>query len=326
MGWRATVRSIGAATRRMAKDAAREHARLEKLNAEKLKALEARNAIQAYEQYVAEITSLHRGIDCEVIDWQAAAAIEIPPTPELGHEYEDAARRRHETFKPGLFENMFGTGDKRRDELEAEIARAAEKDAAVHAEALASFERDTADLVAARDMGQRLLEGNADAYLDVVAEVKPFSDIEHLGTNLNLHVYANGDLRIDLRVHGEAIVPQEKYSLRANGSLAVKAMPKGEFYDIYQDYVCSCVLRVAVEIFAVLPLDRVLINATDALLNPRTGHVEEQPLLSVVVVREVLADLNLDRVDPSEALGNFIYNIKFKKTSGFAPVAEVKFP
>jgi hypothetical protein len=326
VGWRGTLRSIGATTRRLAREAAKEHARLEKLNAQKLAAMEARNAIQEFERYVAEITSLHRGTDCEVIDWHAAAATEIPEPPVPGTDYEDAARRRFETFKPGLFETMFGTSDKRRKELEAEISRATEKDVAVHAEALASFEEGTADLVQTRDLGQRLLEGNADSYLDVVAEVKPFSDIEHLGTNLNLHVYANGDLRIDLRVHGEEIVPKDKYSLRTNGSLQTKAMPKGEFYEIYQDYVCSCVLRVAVEIFAVLPLERVLINATDALLNPRTGHVEELPLLSVIVGRDTLQNLNLDRVDPSDAMGNFIHNMKFRKTGGLTPVPEVKFP
>jgi hypothetical protein len=326
VGWRATLRTIGAATRRLAKETAREHARLEKLNKQKLAAMEARNAVQTYAQYIAEITGLHRGIDCEIIDWHAAAATEIPDAPALGHEYEEAARHRHATFKPGLIENMFGSGDKRRQELHDDIARAAERDRAVHAEALANFERDTADRVQTRDMAQKILSGDADSYLEIVAEVKPFSDIEHLGTNLNLHVYANGDLRIDLRVHGEAIVPQEKYELRANGSLSVKTMPKGEFYELYQDYVCSCLLRVAVEIFAVLPLGRVLINATDALLNPRNGHVEEQPLLSVVVVREVLEGLNLDRVDPSDAMDNFIHNMKFRKTTGFAPVAEVKFP
>lgn len=326
MGWRATLRTIGAATRRAAKAAAKEHARLEKLNAQKLQAMEARNAIQTYARYVADITGLHRGTDCEVIDWPAAAATQIPEPPQLGHEYEDGARRRHETFRPGLVENLFGTGDKRRGELQADIARAAEKDRAVHAEALASFARDTADLVQTRDLGRRVLDGDADSYLEVVAEVKPFADIEHLGTNLNLHVFANGDLRIDLRVHGEAIVPADKYDLRANGSLLVKALPKGEFYAIYQDYVCSCVLRTAIEIFAVLPLERVLINATDALLNPRTGHVEELPLLSVIVVRDTLAALNLDRVDPSDAMDNFIHNMKFRKTAGFTPVAEVKFP
>ncbi len=326
MGWRGTLRSIGAATKRMAREAAKEASRIEKLNAQKLAAMEARNAIQTFERYVSEITSLHRDIDCELIDWQAAAAVEIPEPPALGHEYEDAARQRFETFKPGLVENMFGTSDKRRKELQADIARAAEKDQAVHAETLANFERDNADLIQTREMGQRLLSGNADSYLDVVAEVKPFSDIEHLGTNLNLHVYANGDLRIDLRVHGEEIVPKDKYSLRANGSLQTKAMPKGEFYELYQDYVCSCVLRVVVEIFAILPLERVLINATDALLNPRTGHVEELPLLSVIVSRYTLENLNLDRVDPSDAMGNFIHNMKFRKTAGFAPVQEVKFP
>lgn len=51
-------------------------------------------------------------------------------------------------------------------------------------------------------------------------------------------------------------------------------MTKGTFNEIYQDYVCSCVLRVAREIYAIIPDDLIIITAVDKLLNLKTGHKE----------------------------------------------------
>ncbi len=102
-------------------------------------------------------------------------------------------------------------------------------------------------------------------------------------------------------------------------------MPKGEFYELYQDYVCSCVLRVAREVFSLLPIDRVLIHAVDDLLNGSTGHVQEQTILSTLVMKEAFLKLNLEHIDPSSAMKNFIHNMDFKKSSGFSPVEPVLF-
>ena len=38
-------------------------------------------------------------------------------------------------------------------------------------------------------------------------------------------------------------------------------MPKGRFHEIYQDYLCGCLLRVAREVFALFPVDTVLVTA-----------------------------------------------------------------
>lgn len=37
--------------------------------------------------------------------------------------------------------------------------------------------------------------------------------------------------------------------------LSVKAMPKGRFHEVYQDYACGCCLRIGREVLALLPVD-----------------------------------------------------------------------
>jgi hypothetical protein len=100
-------------------------------------------------------------------------------------------------------------------------------------------------------------------------------------------------------------------------------MTKSNFYELYQDYVCGAVLRVARELFALLPIEMVLVTATGTLLNTQTGHMEEQPILSVAMPRKTLEKLNLDMIDPSDSMSNFIHRMKFMKTKGFAKVERI---
>ncbi|GAB5408790.1 MAG: hypothetical protein BalsKO_11550 [Balneolaceae bacterium] len=100
-------------------------------------------------------------------------------------------------------------------------------------------------------------------------------------------------------------------------------MPKGEFYELYQDYVCSVILRIAGEIFSILPTSAVVITAADDLLNTSTGYIEEQAILSVAIPRKTFNQLNLQTIDPSSSLENFVHNMDFKRTKGFNTVEVV---
>ncbi|MBO2642184.1 hypothetical protein [Shewanella algae] len=100
-------------------------------------------------------------------------------------------------------------------------------------------------------------------------------------------------------------------------------MPKGKFNEIYQDYVCSCVLRVGNELFSAIPDNLVIVTAVDELLNSQTGHLEDAPILSVAVSRSTIERLNLEAIDPSDSMDNFKHNMSFKKTKGFERVERI---
>jgi hypothetical protein len=85
-------------------------------------------------------------------------------------------------------------------------------------------------------------------------------------------------------------------------------------------------LRIAREICALLPIDGFIITAEDEILNSATGKIDPQPILSVYVRRATLQSLNFERVDPSDAMKNFVHNMDFKKTQGFKPVVVVRVP
>jgi hypothetical protein len=123
-----------------------------------------------------------------------------------------------------------------------------------------------------------------------------------------------------LHVRGEEVLPKTGKRLLQSGRLSEKPLPKREYYELYQDHVCSAVLRVARDLLAILPIDAAVVTAKDTLLNTGTGHLEEQAILSAAIPRKTLERLNLQLLDPSDSMENFIHQMDFKKTKGLQPV------
>ena len=93
--------------------------------------------------------------------------------------------------------------------------------------------------------------------------------------------------------------------------------------DIMQDYVCSCVLRIARDLFAILPVTTVLIHAQDSFIDTSIGNSVKQDILSVLITRDKMEIMDFDLIDPSDAMSNFIHNMKFLKTKGFQPITRI---
>jgi hypothetical protein len=127
----------------------------------------------------------------------------------------------------------------------------------------------------------------------------------------------------ELKVNGSQAIPSEVKTLTATEKVSVKPMPRARFHEIYQDYVCGCMLRVAREVFAMLPVDTVLITASADILDARTGQTLEQPVLSAVMPRAIVLGLDFDKLDPADAMENFLHRGNFKasrKTGAFQPI------
>lgn len=170
------------------------------------------------------------------------------------------------------------------------------------------------------NLANKLLSGDLGVKLEIIKELNPFSDIQELGSLLKFEISENNIIEATLKLDGQSVIPTEKKVLLQSGKLSIKKMPKGEFHEIYQDYVCSCMLRIGNELLAILPDELVLVHAVDNMLNSQTGHMEEQYILSIAISRQTISSLNMDLIDPSDSLENFVYKMKFKKTKGFEVV------
>ena len=170
---------------------------------------------------------------------------------------------------------------------------------------------------------QSVLAGDIDAYFNVIAEVGPFDDLLEYGSGFEVGTDDPKVMQIEFQVKSDNIVPTQYPDMKANGELVMKDFTKSAYYELVQDYVSSTMLRVARDTFALLPVQYVLIHAVDKILNPATGNDEEVTIASVKIKRDALATLNFERIDPSDCLESFESNVKFKKTTGYAPVDRV---
>ena len=170
---------------------------------------------------------------------------------------------------------------------------------------------------------QSVLAGDIDAYFNVISEVGPFDDLLEYGSGFEVGTDDPQIMQIEFQVKSDDVVPTQYPDMKASGELVMKDFTKSAYYELVQDYVSSTMLRVARDTFALLPVKTVLIHAVDKILNPATGNDEEVTIASVKIKRDALATLNFERIDPSDCLESFESNIRFKKTTGYAPVDRV---
>ena len=326
MGWRGTMRSVGAAIRAAERESQRRQRELERYNKQMAKVAqlqEAASAVEEYDSYVNALVSLHKQAS-DPVYWRAMLDAPEPVKPVPVGVEEAKAQRILKEYQPGFFDRLFRRAERVRAALQDEVDNAIARDRHRNEQALAAYDEAHKKWRDDKALAARVLNGEPQALRQAVKELELFKDIAGLGSRVAIDFHDSGVIDATLHIHGEDIIPDERSSLLQSGKLSVKRMPKGEYYELYQDHVCSCALRIARELFAALPVDHVLVTAVDELLNPATGHLEEQPILSAAIPRATLAKLNLQGIDPSEAMKNFVHNMDFKKTKGLAPVARVK--
>ena len=169
----------------------------------------------------------------------------------------------------------------------------------------------------------RVLEGDIDAYYEVIEAVEPFSELVDFGSQFELGTDNPKLMVAEFNIKEEDVIPDTMVTLTEAGNVSEKKMTKTAYYEMMQDYVCSVMIRIARDMFALLPVDKVIVHAVDNALNTATGNQEEVTYVSVIFDRATFDKINLDAIDPSDSLSNFEYNMKFGKTTGFKPVVKL---
>ena len=295
--WSATIRKMEAAGKRQQREALKRQKELERAIKEqaKLSAIEqARLEVDAHENALEVLLSVHKEQSAP-FDWGSFGSA-LPPhePPRLArHEFAALLRRAVAGAVPFV------------EDGKATIEEARLLDEREHAAARADYEKDFAQWEKMRSLARRVLAGESHAYSEAVSEFSTLSEIANLGSSIAMTLREARLIECALKVSGRDSLPAEIKMLTAAGKVSVKAMPKARFHEIYQDYVCGCVLRLAREMFALLPVETVMVTATVDGTDPRTGCAAELPVLSVAIPRAVVARLDFERLDPSDSLENF---------------------
>ena len=326
MGWKGVLRSMEAAARAAERDARHRQRELEREQKyyDKMEELEqAAHDVEVYENYIDRITSVHKEVRPDM-DWQSIFDDQQPKEPAQTNDAEKRARDKFQNYRSGFLAKLFGSAEKKKRQLEADIETAIKNDEQDHKAAENEYRKDLAEWEEQTDLARRILAKEPEAFAKALETLGSFSEIEELGSHLGFRITDDGVVFCTVKVHSKDIIPEQSRSLLKSGRLTQKNIPKSKFFELYQDYVCGVVLRVANEIFAVLPVEGVVATASDDVLDTSTGHISEQPIVSAFIPRQTIRKLNMSLIDPSDSLENFIHHMNFKKTQGFSAVKEIE--
>lgn len=106
-----------------------------------------------------------------------------------------------------------------------------------------------------------------------------------------------------------------EFSINESALAAVKSQTSRNAYnELLQDYVCSVCIRIARDMFALLPVLHVIVHA---VLNDKT-------IISVDFDRTTLTKVKFGYIDPSETLSKLKHNMCFEPDVGFSSVSNLE--
>ena len=147
-----------------------------------------------------------------------------------------------------------------------------------------------------------VLKGDIDTYLQLIYEVNPLDDLLGYGSGFEFGTDDPRKLEVEFSIN------------RALLSHASQTLSSFEFNDLLQDYVCSLSIRVARDMFALLPVKSVIVHAVD----------EGKTILSVRFDRDKLAKVQFGTIDPSDTVCAFTHSMSFDRMRGFLPVSRLR--
>ncbi len=252
MSLKGTVRSIRATVRQAERESRKRQRELERQHhqLEKMQELEkAKYAVELYENQVDLLLSVHK--ECGPLwNWEELRSAEPPVKPTKSNSNQEVAQANLERFEPSFFDKVLGRTEDKQKELARAVEKAQEKDEQLYLEALEVFEADLADWEATCELAEKVLTSTAEGYSEAIRQVNPFSNIGELGTSIQFQVESSTYVEATLHANSEEVIPSETKSLLKSGKVSVNKMPKTKFYELYQDYVCGCALRVARELLS----------------------------------------------------------------------------
>ena len=314
----ALARRIERAEKRRANESARQYKAM-------LKQQEFENGqriVQEYDEYIDLISSTHKETS-EPINWKEVLEEQAPTKPMLSDKYQKLAEIKLASYKPSFFDKLLGLTLKKIKKLETSIEIAKLDDQKSFEKEQNQYDKDFAEWTKYQEMAKGALARDPEIYKNILEYLDPFSDIKEIGSGLSISFEKNY-LIVTLNANGTTVIPDFVLTQTKLGKVSKKSMAIGKFHELYQDYICGCVLRVGREIFSFLPVEFVFVNVQSELVNQSTGHLEPQIILSVAIPKKTLEQLNFEKLDPSDSMKNFKYNMKFTKTGGFSVVPNLQ--
>ena len=254
--------------------------------------------VEEFEERLEYVLNMHR-TNCRFWDW-AEYASSLPPVEPRRFTTNQLSALQQQTVSRALL--MPPVID--------QIAAAEKKDEDNYQEEYKSYSGWYGEFQQTKHLASRILQGDLHAYGEVLQLFGPFSVMEELGSSVEFIFHSPKIAECHLVVHGMEVIPKYEKKLTKRGEVSEKKIPRARFHEIYQDYVCGCMLRIVREVFAVLPFEQILITASIE----DVGMSEPVPVMSAIIPKSIITDVDLDNIDPSDCVESYVHRGDFKAT------------
>lgn len=264
--------------------------------------------VDAYNAYVQMLRTIHLEMK-EPLNWGAIREEDLTQF-ENDSPQTKQIRQQLAEFEPTWMDRLFRREKVKKQVLSERLSKA-----------LLTDQEILSDKQQLHDLSLRVLAHEETAWLETISSHDTFESVETFGNTVRVQ-FRKGVLNVYLEIGKENTVPEEVLSLTAKGNLSRKKMGKTNYYALYQDYVCSCMIGIARNVFALLPTERVLIHTYD--VSQADAPPVKGCIVSARITREDLSDVLFDIMDASNVVEGFEHHMNHLKTKGFRLVDEVE--
>lgn len=146
-----------------------------------------------------------------------------------------------------------------------------------------------------------ILKGDIDTYLQVIFDTNPLDDLLDYGSNFEFGTDNPSRIEVEFVINDAALTD------------AAASLNQTGYNTLLQDFVCSVSLRIARDMFALLPVKDVVVHTV----------LGGETIFSVDFKLDAFSKINFEYIDPSNMATKFRNNMNFDQKKGFAPVNRV---
>ena len=143
-----------------------------------------------------------------------------------------------------------------------------------------------------------VLAGDIDTYLKLISEVNPLDDLLDYGENFEFGTDDPNRMEVEFVIN-DALLEESRQTMNAR-----------DFNLLTQDFVCSMALRIARDVFALLPVEHTVVHVV----------MGDSDIFSADFDRSGMSKVQFEYIDASNTATQFRHSMKFDEKKGFSPI------
>lgn len=273
----------------------------------------SRAQVDAHEARIQALTQIHR-VDFKRIDWVGIVEQGLVAPAVARDAVSSVARRKLADYRPTLLDTLLGLEQQKRRELTEKVVESGRADVELYARAKAAADTHNRLLKLAPEVAAL----NPAAIAGVLHANGAAAVLADVTEGLKLFVVGASRLVAQVDLLEFDALPDEACTAGAAGP-AYDVIPPSEQIDLQLANACAVVLRVAVELLQVAPVEAVEVVARVC----RPGGLTEadmQPVIYLKTPAEAFAKLKLKTLEATPVMTALGPRIDWNSDRGFVAI------